>query len=201
MAIRRLILASASPYRRELLQKSGVPIEAIAAVGDERLVQEIDGRRLAAGRARFKALDVARRCTAGDLVIGADQVVSCGDRIYDKANTLADAAEHLHSLAGRVHTLHSAVCLVVQSQVVEDFCVNLPMKMRVLSNEAQAAYLKRGEWQGCVGGYKIEGAGIQLFEPPIGDFFSIIGMPLAELFSALRRAGVDLLENPSGPWG
>lgn len=207
MAIQRLVLASASPYRRDLLTRSGVPIEAIAAKGDEKSVKHPDPGILAGNRACFKALDVLRTLDPAThpLVIGADQVVNCGRVTYDKAADEAQAREHLTALAGRTHGLFSAVALAQYDQkgkayIAESFMVQVPMTMRSLSKTAINQYLALGEWQGSVGGYKIEGVGAQLFEAPLGDYFSIIGMPLTELFAALRRSGVDLLENPRGPW-
>lgn len=205
MPISRLILASASPYRRDLLVRSGVPLEAIAALGDEKSVVHPDPRVLARERANFKALDVLG--TQGDdvLVIGADQVLSCGTMIFDKAQDAAEARQHLSDLSGKTHWLHSAVALarrdgVGNAKVIESFVCDVPMQMRRLSATDISHYIATGEWQGSVGAYKIEGVGAQLFMPPIGDYFSIIGMPLAEVFSALRGVGVDLLNNRNGPW-
>jgi septum formation protein len=133
-------------------------------------------------------------------------VLGCEGRAYDKARDAAEAREHLQSLAGRTHVLHSAVALALAPagggapSLLEEFVVDIAMPMRALTPTQLDAYLATEEWRGSVGCYKFEGRGALLFEPLTADQSAIIGLPLTPLFAALRRLGVDLLTAPEGPW-
>ena len=197
--ISRIILASQSPWRLAILQKAGVPAVAIPSPADEGSVRAADGAAQALGRAEIKALAVAR-LHPDALVIGADQVLSLGSRNFDKAANLDEAIEHLSALSGKTHILNSAFVLVRGAETLLRCNVPVAMVMRKLSAQERDAYLQTGEWQGSVGCYKIEGRGAQLFEGPIGDYFAIIGMPIAEVCQGMRELGVDLISSTQGPW-
>ena len=199
LIISRIILGSQSPWRLAILQKAGVPAVAIPSTADENAVRTADGAAQALGRAEIKALAVAR-LHPDALVIGADQVLSLGSRNFDKAANLAEATEHLTALSGKTHTLNSAFVLARGDETLLRCNVPVAMAMRRLTTQECDAYLRTGEWEGSVGCYKIEGRGAQLFEGPIGDYFSIIGMPIAEVCQGMRDLGVDLISSAQGPW-
>jgi septum formation protein len=188
----QVILASTSPFRQKILQDAGIPFIAMGAEGDEKTIAGLPPKYLAAKRAEFKGIDVARRAPASSLVIGADQVLGLENRSFDKANSPAEAALRLKELQGKTHILHSAFCLIEVHQAgscktVFETVVDVPMPMRTLSDEDINEYVATGEWQGCVGCYRIEGQGKNLFKSITADESAIIGLPLAELRSALQQ--------------
>ena len=189
---KRIILASTSPFRKKLLEDAGIEFVCEAAQGDEKSITGLPPPLLAAKRAEFKAFDVARRMTPGSLIIGADQVLGMGGVSYDKAWDESEAIERLKDFEGRVHHLHSAYCLVVVgsdgiSQTIHEDVINIPMTMKPLTELQIKQYIATGEWQGCVGCYRIEGKGRALFAAIGADESAIIGLPMSPLLSALKK--------------
>lgn len=187
----KVVLASTSPFRRKLLEESGLSFTVAAPEVDEKTIVALPPRLLARKRAELKGLDVARRSLPSSLVIGADQVLSLDGFAFDKAHSADEAFQRLRQFEGRTHFLHSAFCLIsVKSdgavQTVYEEVVDVPMTMRRLSNDEILAYVATGEWKGCVGCYRIEGRGAQLFERIGGDHSAIIGLPLTQLYAAMR---------------
>jgi septum formation protein len=191
-----LVLASASPFRRALLTNAGLTFEARAAQVDERALErplEESGASpvdVALALAEAKARDVARHF-AGALVIGSDQTMSLGSRVYHKPKDMAEAAEHLFSLSGKTHELNSAIVLVRDGDVLWRHVSTAHMAVRPLSRTFVERHLKRvGENAlASVGAYQLEGEGIQLFEKIEGDYFTILGLPMLPLLSKLRELG------------
>lgn len=191
-----LVLASASPFRRALLENAGLVFEAKAARIDERALEKpleeagTAPETVALELAEAKARDVARHF--GDaLVIGSDQTMSLGSRVYHKPKTMAEAAEHLLSLSGKTHSLNSAVVLVCGEEVVWRHVSSAHMSVRPLTVEFVERHLERvGERAlSSVGAYQLEGEGIQLFEKIEGDYFTILGLPMLPLLAKLRELG------------
>jgi septum formation protein len=188
--IRRLTLASTSPFRKKLLEDAGVSFEVAAAAGDEKSIAGLPPPLLAAKRAEFKAIDVARRTGPDHVVIGADQVLSLNGVSFDKAESPDEAFARLKDFQGKTHYLHSAICLVDvhhsgSLETVFETVVDIPMTMRPLTDDEIKDYVATGEWQGCVGCYRIEGKGRNLFSNIGGDHSAIIGLPIKELQKAL----------------
>lgn len=191
-----LILASASPFRRALLSNAGLAFEARAAAIDERALEqplEASGASpadVALALAEAKAKDVARYFSDA-LVIGSDQTMSLGTRVYHKPRDTTEAAEHLRSLSGRMHSLNSAIVLVRNDEVVWRHVSTANMTVRPLSDGFIDRHLaKVGEKAlTSVGAYQLEGEGIQLFERIEGDYFTILGLPMLPLLSKLRELG------------
>jgi septum formation protein len=191
-----LVLASASPFRRALLTNAGLTFEARAAQVDERALErplEESGASpvdVALALAEAKARDVARHF-AGALVIGSDQTMSLGSRVYHKPKDMAEAAEHLFSLSGKTHELNSAIVLVRDGDVLWRHVSTAHMAVRPLSRTFVERHLQRvGENAlASVGAYQLEGEGIQLFEKIEGDYFTILGLPMLPLLSKLRELG------------
>lgn len=205
-----LILASGSPYRAQLLQSTGLVFRVESSKLDEKTITNLEPRELARARGIAKARDVASR-NPDALVIGADQVLGFGGRAYDKASTSEEAAVRLREFSGKSHILYSAYCLVwserggversgVGAKVLEDQVIDVPMHLRTLTESEISAYVSTGEWQGCVGCYQAENRGVHLLERVGGDSSAVIGLPLLELLSSLRKVGVDGLLAPEGPW-
>lgn len=191
----RLVLASASPTRARLLQGAGVPVEIVPPGIDEEKVKRrlrgagIDGPELAERLAEEKARSVARK---GKLVLGADQVLILGERVFDKPANRAAAAEQLAALAGRTHRLLSAACIAEDGSPVWRRTGEARLTMRNFGAALVETYLERiGEAAlSGPGAYRVEGPGIQLFESIEGDWPTILGLPLLALMAYLRRRGV-----------
>ena len=191
-----LILASGSATRRAVLEGAGVAFEAVRpgvdedAVKDELLAAGAGPKAVAQALAERKALAVSK--DRPGLVIGADQTLDLGGRLYDKAADLTAARERLVELRGRAHQLHSAVAVAEDGRMVWAETLSATLTMRDFSDAFLDDYLAReGEAAlGSVGCYRLEGPGVQLFEAVDGDYFTILGLPLMGLLELLRARGV-----------
>jgi septum formation protein len=187
-----LILASQSRARQALLANAGIAFEAMPAEIDEREIQRASGLtapgEIASLLARQKALWVSTR-HAGGVVVGADQTLALGQRLFSKPAGRTQAAEQLQALAGGVHELHSAVAVARDGKIVFETVSVARMTMRQLDVTEIKAYLNEaGEAvTSSVGAYQLEGLGIHLFERIDGDHFTILGLPLLPLLAFLRR--------------
>ncbi|CCW20191.1 Septum formation protein Maf [Sphingobium indicum BiD32] len=193
-----IVLASQSASRRALLEAAQIPFEALSPGVDEEAAKEalradgLDARALADALAELKALKVSRRVPGG-LVLGCDQTLSLDDgSMIDKAVDRADAARILRLLSGRVHHLHSAAVIVLNGEPIWRHVERVRMTVRPLSETFIETYLD-GDWdecRWCVGCYRIEGPGVQLFNKVEGSQFAIQGLPLLPLLDFLRVRGV-----------
>ena len=186
-----IVLASNSASRKAMLEAAGVAFEARSADIDERgleaEMEDADPAEIA------QALAAAKAAAVEDtrLVLGSDSLVEVDGRRFDKPASREQAAEHLRFFSGKVMTLHSAAALAKDGQIVwvgSDFA---RLRVRELSDEFIEAYLE-AEWPEvsyCVGVFRIEGPGVQLFESIMGDQFTVLGMPLLQVLAALREEG------------
>jgi septum formation protein len=190
-----LILASQSRARQMLLANAGIGFESIAAGIDERAIAQASGltspREIAALLARQKSLFVSTRRPA-HYVVGADQTLARGTRLFSKPASRAMAAEQLRQLAGASHELHSAVAVARDGKIMFEEVMIARMTMRRLSETEIEAYLhEAGEAvTSSVGAYQLEGLGVHLFERIQGDHFTILGLPLLPLLDFLRSEGL-----------
>jgi septum formation protein len=186
-----LVLASQSHARQTLLANAGVAFEAIPADIDERQIQVASGLsapgEIASLLARRKALAVSSD-HAGKTVVGADQTLALGARLFSKPADRAQAAEQLRALAGGSHELHAAVAVARDGKILFETLSIACMTMRRLSEAEINAYLdEAGEAVvTSVGAYQLEGLGVHLFERIAGDHFTILGLPLLPLLAFLR---------------
>ena len=187
----RLILASQSRTRQALLANAGIGFEVVTAEIDERAVQQASGHsapgEIASLLAREKALSVSAR-QPGKFVIGADQTLALGERLFSKPAGRAQAAEQLRALAGQRHELHSAVAVARDGKILFEAVAIAGMTMRRLGEAEIDAYLDAagGAVSSSVGAYQLEGLGVHLFERIDGDHFTILGLPLLPLLAFLR---------------
>lgn len=192
-----LILASQSMSRRALLTAALVPYDAVSPGVDEDAAKAalradgIEARGLADALAELKALRVSRRAP-DDLVLGCDQTLSLenGD-MFDKAQDRADAARILSLLSGKAHYLHSAMVMCQGGAPVWRYIERVRMTVRDLSPAFIESYLD-ADWdqcRWCLGCYRIEGPGAQLFSRVEGNQFAIQGLPLLPLLDYLRVRG------------
>jgi len=186
-----LILASQSRARQALLTNAGISFEAVTAEIDERAVQQASGLsapgEIASLLAREKALSVSVR-QPGKFVIGADQTLALGERLFSKPAGRAQAAEQLRALAGHSHELHSAVAVARDGKILFEAVAIAGMTMRRLGEAEIDVYLgEAGDAvTSSVGAYQLEGLGVHLFERIEGDHFTILGLPLLPLLAFLR---------------
>lgn len=189
-----LVLASSSPFRRMLLENAGLAFESRAADIDERKIEagleDAGPDQVALTLAKAKAVDVSRHFP-GALVIGSDQTMSLGSRVFHKPKTLAEAKENLLSLSDRTHRLNSAIAFVRDNEIVWEHVAHADLTVRKLNETFVGRYLSRvGEKvYGSVGAYQLEGEGIQLFSRIEGDYFTILGLPMLPLLEKLRELG------------
>jgi septum formation protein len=189
---RSLILASESRARQALLASAGLSFEAIPADIDERAIQQTSKLSAPGEVASLLAREKARWVSsqrAGHYVIGADQTLALGDRLFNKPRDCAQAVAQLRSLAGRRHELHSAVAVARDEQIVFEYVSVAGMTMRSLSETEIETYVDEageGIVTSSVGAYQLEGLGVHLFERVEGDHFTILGLPLLQLLGFLR---------------
>jgi septum formation protein len=186
-----LILASKSRARQVLLANAGINFEAVPAEIDERAVQQASGLAapgdIAALLAREKALAVSMD-HPGSFIIGADQTLALGERLFSKPAGRAEAAQQLHALAGHRHDLHSAVAVACDGKILFAGVNTARMTMRRLGKTEIDVYLDQAgaAVTSSVGAYQLEGLGVHLFERIEGDHFTILGLPLLPLLAFLR---------------
>jgi septum formation protein len=185
-----IILASKSASRRTMLGAAGVEFEVRPAAVDERALEasltDSDPATVALSLAEAKALSVDGRTRA---VIGGDSVVSVDGRRFDKPASRAQAAEHLRFFSGKTMKLHSAAAIAIGGHLRWSHVAMATLKVRDLSGDFIERYLV-AEWpevSQCVGVFRIESLGVQLFESIDGDMFTVLGMPLLPLLGALRE--------------
>jgi septum formation protein len=188
-----LVLASKSASRRALLAGAGVPADVHPADIDERAIETSAGPagpgEVAALLAREKALAVGG-AMPGRLVLGADQTLALGVRRFSKPKDRASAAEQLRALRGETHALHSAIAVAHGGTIAFEHVAVARLTMRDFSDAFLERYLDAAgaAVTTSVGGYQLEGIGVQLFERVEGDHSTILGLPLLPLLSFLRNA-------------
>jgi len=191
-----LILASGSQVRARLLADAGVPFEVKVSAVDEAHAKEnfpdpSNGTALAQELARLKARAVAKKFP-NHFVLGADQVLTCEGRQFDKADTRHQAAENLKFLRGKTHTLHSAICIVKNGDLVWSHNDEAHLTMRDFTDAFLTDYMDTAgdTILRSVGCYLLESAGTQLFDKIDGNYFTILGLPLLPVLEFARLQGI-----------
>jgi septum formation protein len=194
-----LILASASPARRKLLEAVGLQARVVPARVDERDLQERMGTlgpaEVALNLALAKGREVAGREVG--VVIAADQVLWDGQEIVGKPSSIDNHVERLADLRGRWHTLYTGWTVVDPSHEDHGVCTTRLRVREDLDISELRWYAESGEGSGCAGGYAIEGFGGWLFEEVEGDWTNVLGLPLFSVLTSLRRRGWKLSGGPS----
>lgn len=186
-----LILASQSAVRRSLLSNAGIAVETVPADIDERAIQQNSGLKdpgkiaalLAGEKAKFVSSKHPDR-----YVVGADQTLALGERLFSKPVDRAAAASQIGALAGQTHELHSGVSITKDGVSLFSHVSVARMTMRPLTQSEVAAYIEEAgdAVTASVGAYQLERTGVHLFERIDGDHFTILGLPLLPLLGFLR---------------
>ncbi len=182
-----------------MLRDAGVSFEAVGAAVDEDAMkaalraEDLRPRDIADALAEAKALKISRRHPEA-LVIGADQVLELDGEMFDKPGTVAQARAHLLALRGKAHLLHSAAVIARGGAPLWRHVGRARLTVRPFSDAFLDDYLDlEGEAVlGCVGAYRLEGPGVQLFSRVEGDHFTVLGLPLFETLDYLRTTGALL---------
>jgi septum formation protein len=195
MAPSPLVLASGSAVRMALLRNAGLDFRAQDSRVDEDAVKKrfagSDTDALALNLAEAKA-QVVSQVEPTAFVIGADQILSCDGERYDKPRDMSEARANLKKFRGREHILHSGVVLALAGDIVWRHSDRAHLTMRDFSDDFLDRYMATvgDKLRSSVGCYQLEGPGIQLFERIVGDYFTILGLPLLPLLAELRRRKV-----------
>jgi septum formation protein len=188
----RLVLASTSPFRRELLQRLGIPFTTAAPDVDESPLPGEAADELVRRLSASKARAVGR--TRAGLIIGSDQVATTGEDILGKPGTHERAFEQLQQLAGRTVIFHTGLCLLdTEKDIQQVDVIPFTVEFRQLSAAQIEHYLRREQPYNCAGSFKSEALGITLFRRMYGDDpTALIGLPLIRLTDMLAAAGIRL---------
>ena len=179
-----VVLASASPRRRELLQTAGVDFTVKVSDADEHIEPDTPPHEAVVSLARQKAQAVAKACP-NDLVIGADTVVVYDGAILGKPADAADAARMLRMLSGKTHVVYTGVCLLYGKKE-ETFFEQTQVTFFPLTEQEIDAYVATGEPMDKAGAYGIQGRGCTLVQSICGDYFNVVGLPVAAVCRRIR---------------
>jgi len=190
---RNIILASASPRRKEIFGKTGLRFKVDESDCDEKADSGLKPHDLAKFLSRTKAKNVARR-HKNALVIGADTIVIAGRTIFGKPGNLEQAREMLKTLSGRSHSVITGFTIIDTKGNKElSMSVETKVYFKRLGAEEIKAYIRSGEPFGKAGAYGIQGLGAVMVKKIEGDFFNVMGLPLYALAEGLKKFGVHVL--------
>ncbi len=191
----KLVLASASPRRLQLLEQAGITPDALRPTTiDESVTKGEVPRHIVKRLARAKA-EAAKKQIRGEkeydkaFVLAADTVVAVGRRVLGKAELEHEAGDALRMLRGRAHRVHTAICLITPDGRIRERVVETRIRFRNLSNEEIGNYLASGEWKGKAGGYAIQGIAGSFVVKLVGSYTNVVGLPLTEVVNLLQGDG------------
>jgi septum formation protein len=189
LKILRLVLASASPRRVDLLAQIGITADAVvpAHIDETPLKNELP-RQLATRLAQAKAQAVAEGTTDA-LVLGADTVVGVGRRCLPKADNEQEARRYLHLLSGRRHHVYGGLCIIDANGQPHTRLIDTAVKFKRLNPEEIDNYIASGEWIGKAGAYAIQGLGGAFVEKIVGSYTNVVGLSLYETNNLLNGLG------------
>jgi septum formation protein len=196
--LQKLILASGSPRRVELLQQAGIePDQLFPTDIDETPQRAEHPRSLAKRLCRQKAEKAAASLRSdegakGAYIVSADTVVAVGRRILPKAELMDEANYCLQLLSGRTHHVYTGICLVTPSGKIRQKLVESKVRFKRLSKDEMQAYLASGEWRGKAGAYAIQGLAGTFVVKLIGSYSNVVGLPLYETVSLLTGEGFNV---------
>ena len=192
----RIILASASPRRKELLEQVGAEFEIFPAVGEE-IITDSSPQQAVLDLAAQKAAEVAAKVREDAIILGADTVVAFGDKILGKPKNEADAKQMLSLLSGKTHSVYTGVSIVVRQSGESQsysFYEETEVTMYPLSEQQILSYIRTKEPMDKAGSYGIQGKGAVFIEKIQGDYNNVVGLPIARVFRTLEEVcGVSVM--------
>lgn len=188
-----IVLASASPRRKELLERMGLDFTVRVTDLDETMDPFADPTDEVARVAALKAKAVYPLCHDGDVIIAADTIVVCDSLVMGKPRSESEAFSMLRRLSGREHQVMTGLCVLADSYE-ETVTVTTTLRMRPLSDEEIRAYIATGEPMDKAGAYGIQGLAAMFVVGLDGDYYNVMGLPVCTLSMILRKCGVKLLD-------
>ena len=184
MRFDRIVLASASPRRREILKQVGIEFDVIPAKGDE--VMDSDrADEIVMKLSHDKALEVSRICEDNTLVIGADTVVAIDNKILGKPANREDAFKMISGLRNDCHSVYTGVT-IIYNETVRSFVVETKVYVYDMTDEEVYEYIDTNDCYDKAGGYGIQGYFAQYVEKIEGDYFNVVGLPVARLVKEMK---------------
>tara|TARA_B100001105_G_scaffold195655_1_gene159544 strand:+ start:424 stop:1050 length:627 start_codon:yes stop_codon:yes gene_type:complete len=194
----KLILASGSPRRVELLAQAAIEPDRLMPMDIDEKPGKNEHPRSLARRLSYEKAEAAVKALKGDYgwsgayVLSADTVVSVGRRILPKAELVDEASNGLYLLSGRSHRVFTGVCLVTPDRKFRQKIVETRVRFKRLSRAEIESYLASGEWRGKAGGYGIQGIAGSFVVKMVGSYSNVVGLPLYETISLLTGEGYDV---------
>jgi septum formation protein len=182
----QLVLASASPRRKELFAKLGVPFEIMASSVEETSVQARDFKDYVQKVALLKTQDVASHCP-GKTIIGADTIVVFNDELLHKPKTKEEAIRHLEKLSSNRHQVMTAVAIITKDRQAESFVEVTDVYFKNLPKPMIEMYVQTNDPFDKAGGYGIQTAGALFIDRIEGDYNTVVGLPIASLFEKMME--------------
>lgn len=194
--MRKIILASASPRRRELLEQGGIPFTVIPSQAEEKITTEQPGQ-VVEELSYLKCSDIYEKSLGDVLVIGADTVVASEGKILGKPSSQKDAVKILQSLQGREHEVYTGVTIMAREgneNRKKTFHEKTKVVFYPMSDEEIRSYVNTGEPMDKAGAYGIQGKSAVFIKEISGDYNNVVGLPLARLYQELKNMGIESRE-------
>lgn len=194
--MRKIILASASPRRRELLEQGGIPFTVIPSQAEEKITTEQPGQAVEE-LSYLKCSDIYEKSLGDVLVIGADTVVASKGKILGKPSSQKDAVKMLQSLQGREHEVYTGVTIMAREgneNRKKTFHEKTKVVFYPMSDEEIRSYVNTGEPMDKAGAYGIQGKSAVFIKEISGDYNNVVGLPLARLYQELKNMGIESRE-------
>lgn len=194
--MRKIILASASPRRRELLEQGGIPFTVIPSQAEEKITTEQPGQAVEE-LSYLKCSDIYEKSLGDVLVIGADTVVASEGKILGKPSSQKDAVKMLQSLQGREHEVYTGVTIMAREgneNRKKTFHEKTKVVFYPMSDEEIRSYVNTGEPMDKAGAYGIQGKSAVFIMEISGDYNNVVGLPLARLYQELKNMGIESRE-------
>ena len=195
---KKLILASGSPRRLELLGQAGIEPDRLMPMDLDETPKKNEHPRSLARRLATEKAEAARKAVRGDpawdrhFILAADTVVAVGRRIVPKPDRLDEASNALYLLSGRSHRVFTGICLVTPKGAVRHKVVETRMRFKRLSRVEIESYLASGQWRGKAGGYAVQGLAASFVAKMVGSYTNVVGLPLYETVALLTGEGYDV---------
>lgn len=188
----RFILASASPRRKELLERIGVKFDIIPATGEEVITKKIP-EEVVMELAKQKAEEIAKVAEEDALIIGADTVVVCDGKILGKPKDEEDAFQMLTMLSGREHEVYTGVAMIDnREKSIENFFERTRVIMYPITEKEIREYIAGGEPMDKAGAYAIQGLGAKFIQKIEGDYNNVVGLPIGRIYQEIKRKSIEI---------